>query len=736
MPRQPACRRRRRGAPALLVALLAALLPVLSRAPAPAWAAPANTGYWLVASDGGVFTYGDAGFFGSTGDVRLNKPIVGMASSPSGGGYWMVATDGGIFTFGDAGFHGSTGAVQLNRPIVGMAPTPTGAGYWLVASDGGIFSFGDAGFFGSTGDVRLNKPIVGMSATPSGDGYWLVASDGGIFAFGDAAFHGSTGAVRLNRPITGMATTPSGGGYWLTASDGGVFSFGDAGFFGAAPDRAARPGGSRTVVSMVPTASGAGYWQVSAEGEVLAFGDAGQLGAPAALNRAVVGMASIRRSNGPASVGPASPGGAASPDPVSQGDSDQVPAPTPPPSTTTTTTPGPRPLRFANVPNPTWGSGEGEGNKAGRVLAVIEVGNTLYMGGEFTTVTPPGAGVKGPPTPRAHFAALDVTTGELLAFDPGPDGPVRAFALSADGQKLFVGGTFNTMAGVPAKNLTVLDLASGQFDPTFIKGNPNSGVRALALRSDRLYAAGNFDTITRDGVEHSRSQVAAYDTGTGALVDTFVPPGMPNGEYVGQTGEESSSGNGIVYTLGVSRDGTMLHVGGTFLDFGGQDGLVTLDTATGEPSAWQGSMERPVFGMDMAPDGHTFYVATGGPGGRLYKFVPGADADAEWEARTDGDATDVIATEEVIYLLGHYDYIILDKDSDCYQYCPDDGNPNRRHLAAFDPANGNLDGWNATANTPQGPYHGYLGAHHLYIAGDFTEINGDPHPGIAQFRGA
>jgi hypothetical protein len=63
----------------------------------------------------------------------------------------LVASDGGIFTFGDARFFGSTGAVRLNRPVVGMASTSTGQGYWLVASDGGIFTFGDAKFFGSTG---------------------------------------------------------------------------------------------------------------------------------------------------------------------------------------------------------------------------------------------------------------------------------------------------------------------------------------------------------------------------------------------------------------------------------------------------------------------------------------------------------------------------------------------------------------------------------------------------------
>jgi beta-glucanase (GH16 family) len=79
------------------------------------------SGYWLVASDGGIFTYGDAGFHGSAGGIALNRPIVGMASTPDGGGYWLVASDGGIFTYGDAGFHGSAGGIALNRPIVGMA---------------------------------------------------------------------------------------------------------------------------------------------------------------------------------------------------------------------------------------------------------------------------------------------------------------------------------------------------------------------------------------------------------------------------------------------------------------------------------------------------------------------------------------------------------------------------------------------------------------------------------------
>ncbi len=123
-------------------------------------------------------------------------------------GYWTVASDGGVFTFGSMGFYGSMGGKPLAAPIVGMAATPSSRGYWLVASDGGVFAFGDAGFHGSTGAIHLTKPVVGMAATPDGGGYWLVASDGGVFAFGDAGFYGSTGAIHLDQAGGGHGRHP------------------------------------------------------------------------------------------------------------------------------------------------------------------------------------------------------------------------------------------------------------------------------------------------------------------------------------------------------------------------------------------------------------------------------------------------------------------------------------------------------------------------------------------------
>ena len=244
---------------------------------------------WEVASDGGIFAFGNAKFYGSMGGMPLNKPIVGMAATPTGGGYWEVASDGGIFAFGNAQYYGSMGGKPLDKPIVGIAATPTGGGYWEVASDGGIFAFGNAQFYGSMGGKTLNAPIVGIAATPTGKGYWEAASDGGIFAFGTAAFHGSEGGKTLNAPIVGLASSVTGNGYWEVASDGGLFTFGTAAFHGSEGGKPL----NAPIVGMAATPTGGGYWEVAADGGIFNFGTAKFYGSEGGqkLDKPIVGMA-------------------------------------------------------------------------------------------------------------------------------------------------------------------------------------------------------------------------------------------------------------------------------------------------------------------------------------------------------------------------------------------------------------------------------------------------------------
>ncbi|MGH9081732.1 MAG: PQQ-binding-like beta-propeller repeat protein [Acidimicrobiales bacterium] len=245
-------------------------------------------GYYLAGSDGGIFDYGNLPFCGSTGNLRLNQPVVGITASPSANGYWEVASDGGIFAFGTVTFFGSMGGKPLNRPVVGIAANPNGHGYWEVASDGGLFAFGTAPFHGSMGGKPLNAPIVGMAATPTGNGYWEVASDGGIFAFGTATFYGSMGGKPLNQPVVGIAANPNGHGYWEVAADGGIFAFGTAPFHGSMGGKPL----NAPIVGMSPSRGGNGYRFVAADGGIFSFtatffGSRG--GQP--LNKPIVGMA-------------------------------------------------------------------------------------------------------------------------------------------------------------------------------------------------------------------------------------------------------------------------------------------------------------------------------------------------------------------------------------------------------------------------------------------------------------
>ena len=617
---------RLRSALAALALVLTAVTPLLSTgaaAPASAASAGPSGGYWMVASDGGIFSYGGAKFFGSTGAIKLNMPIVGMAATPSGNGYWLVASDGGIFSFGDAHFYGSTGAMKLNKPIVGMAATPAGNGYWLVASDGGIFAFGDAGFYGSTGNIKLNKPITGMTPSGSGHGYRMVATDGGIFSFGDAAFFGSTGGQTLAKPISGMAPTPSGKGYWIVGSDGKIFPFGDAAVLGSAT-------ALKSVAAVAPTPTGAGYWAVGEDGSLAAFGDAADLGHPTgALTRPIVGMAVY---SAPAGVGgPTAPstGGGVITDPTTGST-----------ETTVTTVPatvgavsyasealagtygtGPatkvdpsHPFRIVcgNAPQPQPGQPAHQNpcntsnspNYANEVRGIVQVGDRIFVGGFF----PDGwdTGVKPEATsnpPMRYLAELDAKTGRPIpnsfftknaviapsgncspTLDPSNSSActVEALAVSPDGKRLYIGGRVTNVNGHDVRRLAALKLDEGQpddgmLDTTFtINGGPSVSVHSLDAVGDRVFVGGSFTHWGVNGATCSDTGgatancplypgIVALDL-SGNLITSFNPPPYDNGSYAGRRGVASVT-PGVIYSIKATSDGQTLILGGDFINF-------------------------------------------------------------------------------------------------------------------------------------------------------------------------
>ncbi len=257
-------------------------------------------GYWLVGSDGGIFTFGAAHFYGSTGSLELQRPIVGISPTSSRTGYWLVASDGGIFAF-DAGFYGSVPGLgfnpagsglanSLNDPIVGMVPSTTGHGYFMVASDGGVFAFGDAHFAGSCPGIGgCVGAAVAVVPDATGNGYWIVTKAGNVYAFGNAGYFGAPGPQ--GSPMTSAVATPDGQGYYIVDGGGQVFAYGDATNLGSTPTGSVN--GLDPATSIFLTADGRGYWITTALGKVYSFGDAPNEGDESGthLNRPIIAAA-------------------------------------------------------------------------------------------------------------------------------------------------------------------------------------------------------------------------------------------------------------------------------------------------------------------------------------------------------------------------------------------------------------------------------------------------------------
>ena len=241
-------------------------------------------GYWLVGSDGGIFNFGSAGFYGSTGSLKLNRPVVGISPVTGGTGYWLVASDGGIFAF-DAPFVGSIPGLGINpygsglphslaAPIVGMVPANGGQGYFLVGSDGGVFAF-NAHFAGSCPGIGgCAGEAVAVVPDATGNGYWVVTSTGNVYSFGDAGYYGAPG--RQSTPITSAVATPDGMGYWILDGAGQVFHYGDATSQGSV--QAGAVGGLDPASAIFAGGDDGGYWVATAEGKVYGFGDLTNLG--------------------------------------------------------------------------------------------------------------------------------------------------------------------------------------------------------------------------------------------------------------------------------------------------------------------------------------------------------------------------------------------------------------------------------------------------------------------------
>jgi len=373
----------------------------------------------------------------------------------------------------------------------------------------------------------------------------------------------------------------------------------------------------------------------------------------------------------------------------------------------------------------------------GRVNAIVQVGNTVVVGGAFDQVAEPG----GPTLTRNNLFAFDATTG-AISPDFTTSTSRHVFALATDGTDVFVGGEFGRIGGTDHLRVAKIDL-SGHVQASFqAQVTAGSAVDDLAYANGRLYLGGAFTQV--DG--QARSNLAAVDPATGALfADVNVPfTGLHNG------------GTTHVAKLDVSPDGSTLVAVGNFTSVGGQsrDQIALLNLIGGAASLSTWSTQRFVHAcasrfdtyirdVDVSPDGSYFVVATTGAfiGGvnngvlcdtasRWELGRTGPNQQPTWVDYAGGDTTySIAATGAAIYVGGHFRWWNNPFAGDTVG----PGTVKRKGIAALDPINGLPFSWNPGRKLGEGVFSLVGTADGLWVGNDTDQIGGETHARLAFF---
>ena len=341
----------------------------------------------------------------------------------------------------------------------------------------------------------------------------------------------------------------------------------------------------------------------------------------------------------------------------------------------------------------------------GRVNAIAVSGNTVYIGGQFTAVRPPGAAAGSGDVTRNHAAALNLKTGALLPWNPNVNNTVRAIRVS--GTTVYLGGAFTQVGGAGHSRVAAVNATSGAVLAGF-KASASGEVFALAASGSSLFLGGGFGTV--DG--QSRPNMAAVNTTTGALL-----PWSPAVD--GQVR--------AIRLVGYPR----MVVAGSFTHLNGAsaNNIGALDGDTGNNLPWRDHTTYPVIGL--ASDANGVYVAGAGGGGNFAAFNPATGAQ-KWLGGTNGNVQAIGVVGGEVYVGGHMQF-----------YCgPQHGqhtctNPIARDkLLAVDENTGALTSWDPSANSVLGVFalYGVVSTGDVLAGGDFTSIGQRKQQGYADFK--
>jgi trimeric autotransporter adhesin len=336
-------------------------------------------------------------------------------------------------------------------------------------------------------------------------------------------------------------------------------------------------------------------------------------------------------------------------------------------------------------------------NTNGRVNAVAYRGGTVYIGGSFTTVNG---------QPRSRLAAFNAATGTLSTWNPDANGDVRALKASPDGTRLYVGGDFTRVAGVPRYRIAALSAHSGNafgWSPYI-----NDSVKAITTIANTVYAGGDFISAQGAGRQH----LAAFNAISGNLSTTFKP-NISNG----------GTNFATVLSMDVSADGNTLYFAGDFARVNGtfRRNAAAVSSGIATLRAWSPSATADVVGdLDVSASGRTVFVGGRGAGGYAQAYGPNVGGTPVWNVATDGDVEAIVVSSSILYIGGHFTTVA--------------GAP-RDHLAALRASGGSLDSWNPGTNGIFGAFDAAIIGSRVAFGGEFTQVAGEAHQGVAQFPG-
>ena len=284
----------------------------------------------------------------------------------------------------------------------------------------------------------------------------------------------------------------------------------------------------------------------------------------------------------------------------------------------------------------------------GVVWTQVVVGNTVYVGGSFSNARPAGAQPGQNTTTRNNLLAFDIRTGDLItSWNPNANAQVRALAVSPDGTRLYAGGDFTSIGGVPRYRIAAFDVATGALDTSFNAGFDYQ-VRAIGATNSTVYVGGAFSNANGQ----PRTRLAAFTASNGALL-----PWNP-------------TANASVSAVAVAPDASSVVVGGSFTEVNGSSnpgyGLARLHPTTGahlplpaNTLIRNGTSRGAILGLTGDSDnvyavGYTY----GRSGGTLegVAAIRWSDGELAWIRDTHGDTYSVHPEGDVVYTASHTHY--------------------------------------------------------------------------------